>query len=214
MVSQRGLVVGALVGAAALASAGLFLISVDALVEENVFRYLITGGGGVVWRVAGPAVALALVMLVRKRMSPRGLFLGAVISSSGLAIVAALLLLMALDDSRRPPGVAGLTLGLFVVTSWWASDGGRSRHYLQTSAMLAALLATFFLVLAAQSLHYSHLFAVLEYLVRPGTPFPAACGTGVSQALAGGGNCLLCVSLLALLETCCWARRAAGERPV
>jgi len=129
------------------------------------------------------------------------------VSSVGLAIIAVGLLVSSISESKRSHGAVGVALGLFVVSSWWASDGRRSRHYLYASAILAITLAALLLVMAARSLRYSHFVAVLQHLVQPGTPFPAACGTGISQALAGGGSCLLCVSLVAFLETSCWARR-------
>lgn len=124
MVSQPGLVVGVLVSAAALASAGFLLVSATALGDSEPLFYLLASSGAV-WKVAGLAVALTLVVII-------------------------------------------------------------------------AILASFFLVVAAQS---------LRYIVQD--PFPS-CRTGISQALLHGGSSLLCVSLLALLETCCWARRRAG----
>jgi len=197
MVSQPGLVVGVLVSAAALASAGFLLVSATALGDSEPLFYLLASSGAV-WKVAGLAVALTLVVIIATGVSSHGLFLGALVSSLGLAIVTALLVLSSISDSMRLPGAAAVTLGVFVVSSWWASDSRRSCRYLHASVILAAILASFFLVVAAQS---------LRYIVQD--PFPS-CRTGISQALLHGGSSLLCVSLLALLETCCWARRRAG----
>ena len=178
---------GALVCVAVLAIAGL-------LASSLAF-------GSDMSKVLGSAVVLALVAIRADRAGRRSLFFGALISSAGLALVA-IRLIESAERDRDWLGVAGATLGACIVSAWWVSDRRRGRRALQTHLVLVTIVVALILFAGARSTG--------QYIQERHS---LGCRVGIDQALLQGGVSLLSGSMLLLLETCCWRKRAlTGER--
>lgn len=174
----------ALVIAATLATAGLLACAV--------------ASGSELAKVLGGAVGLTLVLIMSSKASSRGLFLGALVSSAGLAFVALRLLQSWASGSRRTPGAVGVAIGLLVAASWLARDSRRGRLFMLVGIILAGTLGSFLLVVAAHS------------VVLATHSLNGHCLNAVTDPLLQGGASLLCVSLIVLVVTCCWGRWRPG----